>query len=347
MLFGSLIGAFPLGQFLGSPILGKLSDSYGRRSLLLASLVGTICTLLLCALGTSYKSLTLLYLGRFFGGLMAANMTLAYAALADCSSADDKVKNFAIIPLATGAGFALGPYLAVAANDPTHSFLYAALLAFCNLVFIFFAFPETYASTTQNRPSYRAYFVGISRALKHRHIRPYLLILFFMIAANLLFVQYVGPFAMEKFQSSLSNVAYLYINIGISVAFGHAFLTRRLAGHIVPARALHYSLLALALFLLLLFFSSENFLHLYTCLIMLACAVGYTNAMALVSDQANTEHQGEIMGVAVAMQSLAEFLPAFVIGSISFLFVGISILAAALCALTSFAFLLTHRRKAL
>lgn len=347
-IFGCLIAAFPFGQFLGAPILGKLSDHYGRRSLLLLSLCGTVATLLLCGCATFSTSLLFLFIGRFLGGLMASNMTLAYAALADYSSADEKVKNFALIPLATGIGFALGPYLAGMLANPTLAFFTGAVLSLFNLVLVFFVFPETQKIPEQNSKSYVSYFIVLWKALNQSSLRPYLLILFFMISSNLLFVQYVGPFAIEKFHIDITGVGYLYANIGISVAIGHAFLTRRLAGRFSSESALSYSLLFLALLLVALVFSwSLLTLHVLTFFVMLACAVGYTNAMALVSNQASQENQGEIMGVAVAIQSLSEFLPAAIVGCISTLFFGCSMCVAVLCALFSFSFLYIHTKKAL
>lgn len=328
IVFGLLISSFPFGQFLGAPIIGQLSDYYGRRRLLILSSIGTVITLLLCSVGVFYSMLSILFLGRFLGGLMAGNMTLAYAALADFSSEEEKIKNFALIPLVTGIGFALGPYLAgILANPesglvagPALPFLLAVLLSFVNLCLIFWMFPETLSQQT-NPKKVKGYFVNMNNlvgAFRKSSFRPYLVILFFMISANLLFVQFVGTFAIDRFHFGITEVGYLYANIGVALALGHLFLTRTLSGRFALENVLLFSLMFLTLFLECLLFSNTLILlHVFSFLIMLACAVAYTNAMALVSNSAAKEKQGETMGIAVSVQCLSEFFPALVISLVA------------------------------
>jgi DHA1 family tetracycline resistance protein-like MFS transporter len=87
-------------------------------------------------------------------------------------------------------------------------------------------------------------------------------------------------------------------------------------------------------------------LHAFTFLVMLACAVAYTNSMALVSNQANQEQQGEIMGVAVSIQSCAECLPAAILGLIASISLALPLLAAALLAGSAYLILRTQITKA-
>ncbi|MBA3721449.1 MAG: MFS transporter [Parachlamydiaceae bacterium] len=355
-IFGVLISAFPLGQFIGAPIIGQLSDQYGRRILLILSLIGTVATLLLCALGVFYANLTVLIVGRFIGGLMSGNMTLAYASLADFSSQEEKVKNFALIPLATGLGFASGPYLAgMLANPDFHSlagptlpFLLATLLAIVNLLMILWKFPETIQPQKNKIPlkAYSKSVLNLWKAIQLELLRPYLAILFLMISANFVFVQFIGPFAIDRFQISVTEVGYLYANIGIAVALGHLFLTRGLANYLTPEKALMWSLLALAICLLGLFLTNGLIsLHLITFLIMLACAIAYTNSMTIVSNQATQEQQGEIMGIAVSIQSCSEFLPAILLGLVASISQAIPITAAAIFALCSYLILAKTKKR--
>lgn len=342
-LFAVLIAAFPFGQFLGAPIIGYLSDQHGRRKLLIASLIGTVATLFVCALGVTFGSLSLLLLGRFVGGLMAGNMTLAYASLADFSAPEEKVKNFALIPLVIGIGFAFGPYVAgILANPETHSlagpalpFLVATLLAFVNLLLVYWKFPETVSATGHKPRPAKMFLLSVTKLWKgfqQRAMRPYLWILLLMTSSNLVFVQFVGPFAIERFGLGVTEVGYLYANIGASVAIGHLFLTRQLA-RFPSNTVLLWSLFALAALLIVLLFSYNIvFLHAVTALIMLACAVAYTNSMALVSNQAANDQQGETMGVAVSVQSCSEFLPATILGLVAFISQSVPLFAASLLA---------------
>ncbi|MFV0340231.1 MAG: MFS transporter [Parachlamydiaceae bacterium] len=342
-IFGVLVASFPFGQFLGAPLIGRLSDQYGRRKLLILSLIGTVATLFTCALSVVFSNLYTLLLSRFLGGLMAGNMTLAYASLADFSSGEEKVKNFALIPFAIGLGFAGGPYLAgILANPDTHALagpalplLFATILALVNLTLVFWKFPES-ASMKQQGIALKSLILSVERlgkAFQHASLRPCLWILFLMISSNLVFVQFVGPFAIDRFGFNVTEVGYLYANIGIAVALGHLCLTRKLANRYSPEQVLVWSLFCLALLIIMLLFSYQAVvLHVLTFLVMLACAVAYTNSMALVSNQASQEEQGEMMGVAVSIQSSAEFLPASLLGLIAFISHALPLLAAALCA---------------
>lgn len=355
-LFGFLIAAFPFGQFLGAPVIGHLSDQYGRRKLLLISLIGTVLTLFICALGVIFSNLYILFLGRFFGGLMAGNMTLAYASLADFSSQEEKVKNFALIPLATGLGFAGGPYLAgILANPETHSLagpalplLFATMLAMINLMLVFWKFPET-SLMRQKGKVIESFILSVTRlgkAFQQASLRPYLSILFLMISSDLVFIQFVGPFAIDRFGFNVTEVGYLYANIGIAISLGHIFLTRQLANRCSSEQALLWSLFCLAILIAMLLLTNHAVvLHVLAFLIMLACAVAYTNAMTLVSNQADKEQQGEVMGVAVSIQSCAEFLPATLLGLIAFISQALPLLAAALLAGAAYLILRTLMSK--
>lgn len=355
-IFGLLISAFPFGQFLGAPLIGQLSDQYGRRNLLIISLIGTAITLLVCALGVIFSLLFILLLGRFVGGLMAGNMTLAYASLADFSTQEDKVKNFALIPLASGLGFALGPYVAgILANPDVHSlagpalpFILATLLAGVNLCLAIWKFPETSSAqkSAETSKGYLWSLINLWKALQQPSIRVYLMIFFLMISSNFVFVQFVGPFAIDRFHIDVTGVGYLYANIGIAVALGHLFLTRRLANHFSCEKALVASLLSLGVLLIGLLFSQGLLsLHILTFLIMLACAVAYTNSMTLVSNQAAKEQQGEIMGIAVSIQSCSEFLPAVILGLFAAISQSIPLLTAAIFAFCSYLLLASVKKS--
>lgn len=356
-LFGILISVFAVGQFLGAPVLGKLSDTYGRRKLLVLTLFGAVATLLLCAVGIIMESIALLLIGRFVGGLMAGNMTLAYASLADLSAPEEKVRNFSLVPLATGVGFAGGPYVAGMMADwyadlfggPALPFFLAAILSLVNLALAAWKFPESSAKVEHRLPILDGFTAGlrnITQFIRPNRMRPYFWILFLMISANLVFCQFVGPFAIEKFKINIRELGYLYANIGVSVALGHLFLTRKLGAYLSLESTLAGSLLCLSLLLVAVFIvPSLLLLHLITFLVMLACAVAYTNAMALVSNQATSDIQGETMGIAVSIQSCAEFLPAALLGLVASLLVGLPILVASVLSLLAFVILTNDRKE--
>ena len=143
---GWLTVVFAINQFLFAPTLGGLSDAYGRRPVLLISLlVMTIDYLVL----VFAQSMWVLFVARIVGGITAATQSTASAYMADISADEDKAKNFGILGAAFGVGFILGPLLGglLAEYGSRAPFLAAALLAFLNMLFGYFVLPETVTAT--------------------------------------------------------------------------------------------------------------------------------------------------------------------------------------------------------
>jgi len=147
---GWLTVVFAINQFLFSPTLGGLSDAYGRRPVLLLSLlVMTIDYLVL----VFAQSMWLLFAARIVGGITAATQSTASAYMADISTDEDKAKNFGLLGAAFGVGFILGPLVGglLAEYGSRAPFLAAAALAFLNMLFGYFVLPET-VTPSMSRP---------------------------------------------------------------------------------------------------------------------------------------------------------------------------------------------------
>jgi len=139
---GILATSFAVMQFLFGPMLGNLSDRYGRRPVLLVALfVMTLDYLVMAVAG----SIWLLLAGRLVGGITAATQSTAGAYMADISKPDEKAANFGLIGAAFGVGFVLGPLIGglLAEFGTRAPFYAAAALAAANMTFGFFALPET------------------------------------------------------------------------------------------------------------------------------------------------------------------------------------------------------------
>ncbi|MEC7839075.1 MAG: MFS transporter [Chlamydiota bacterium] len=324
VVYALLVAAFPFGQFIGAPVLGQYSDRYGRKPLLSISLIGSVITLGMAGLSMQMYSLGLLLLARFLGGVMAGNMTIAYASLTDLGSNENKVRNFALVPLATGLGFTLGPYMASVFADSSYvswfdlstPFYAAAFFSVLNFALVQLFFIETL--TKKNTESYFSFYTSISRLSQgviSLDFRIPLLILFLMVSANLSFVQFISLYAVSKFSIDISGLGALYTNIGISVAIGHIFLTRTLASRFSIGQILPKSLALLAITLAIIGLTGSLLtLHCLTFFVMVSCAVAYSNTMAYVSNIASGSEQGKVMGMAVSIQSIAECLPPLVLG---------------------------------
>src|SRR5258708_23139481 len=110
IMLGFLVAIFPFMQFIATPILGQLSDKYGRKKILAFSLVGTCLSYLIFGFGIFARNIPLLFLSRAFDGVTGGNISVAQAAIADVTTKEDRTKSFGLIGAAFGIGFIIGPY---------------------------------------------------------------------------------------------------------------------------------------------------------------------------------------------------------------------------------------------
>ncbi len=197
---GVLATSFAVMQFLFGPIVGNLSDSYGRRPVMLAALaVMSVDYLIMAVAG----SIWLLLIGRIIAGIAAATYSTASAYVADISSPEERARNFGYIGAAFGVGFILGPLLGgISAELGSRApFWLAAGIAALNMVFGFFVLPESLK--TENRRSFslgRANPFASFRAIGHLPgLNRYLLIMFVYTLAFQSYGSVWAFFGTERF----------------------------------------------------------------------------------------------------------------------------------------------------
>src|SRR5436190_1143854 len=139
---GLLFASYSIMQLVFAPVLGRLSDKYGRRPVLLTSLLGTALGFLILGFATT---LWMLFLGRIIDGISGGNISTAQAYIADVTTKEDRAKGMGLIGAAFGLGFVFGPAIGGilsrwGINVP---FLFAGGLAFANAILLFFVLPET------------------------------------------------------------------------------------------------------------------------------------------------------------------------------------------------------------
>ena len=142
---GLLMSAYAIMQFLFSPVLGGLSDMYGRRPVILASLFGFFLDYLLLIYA---PTIGWLFLGRLLAGITGASFTTATAYIADISNDENRSKNFGMVGAAFGLGFIIGPVIGGFLGDigVRVPFMFAAGLTFLNWLYGYFVLPESLKS---------------------------------------------------------------------------------------------------------------------------------------------------------------------------------------------------------
>ena len=239
---GWLMASYAIMQFVFSPILGGLSDQFGRRPVILASLFGFSLDYLLLA---NAPNITWLFVGRILAGITGASFTTAQAYIADVSTAENRAKNFGMVGAAFGLGFIVGPAIGGAlGNIDVHLPFYASAgLTMLNALYGYFVLPES-LSLANRRPFNwkRANPFGSLKHMSRYH--PLVLGLiagyFCIQLASQAHPSTWSYFTMKVFNWSPDEVGYSLAFVGLIVAIVQGGLTRVITPKIGERKAISF-----------------------------------------------------------------------------------------------------------
>src|SRR6187551_3287707 len=224
---GWLLAAYAITQFLCAPIVGGLSDRYGRRPVLLAALFGFGIDYLLLAFA---PTIGWLFAGRIIAGVMGASFTTAGAYIADISTPENRAQNFGIIGAAFGLGFIVGPVIGglLGGFGPRIPFLVAAGLSLLNTIYGYFVLPESLPK--ENRRNFewkRANPLGsLLRLKRYPHIGGLIFSFVLIYIASHAVQSNWTFFTIEKFGWTEKIIGISLGAFGILIAGVQAGLTR-------------------------------------------------------------------------------------------------------------------------
>ncbi len=307
--YGVFISLYAAMQFIASPLLGALSDRFGRRPILLASLAGAGIDYLIMAFT---PNLWWLFLGRIVAGITGAGMTVASAYIADISDEENRAKGFGYIGAAFGLGFIIGPALGGVVGDinPHYPFLVAAFFNLLNFAYGYFVLPESLPKEKRRLIEIKK--LNPLHSLKWALNVPALLPLFAVFSiyhtaghfVNSTWAIYTG----HKYGWSLTTIGLSYSFFGIFMAIAQAFLT----GPVTKKLGLYKTLIAaLALEVvtfLVLGWAPYGWIVFAICIPISIAGIAGPASQSLVSNKVSPEHQGEIQGTLVAVMSLTAII---------------------------------------
>ncbi len=304
---GWLAFTYALMQFVCAPILGGLSDRFGRRPVLLLSLF---------ALGVDYlimgfaPTLAWLFVGRTLAGMAGASFTTAYAFLADVSPPEKRAQNFGLVGGAFGLGFIAGPAIGglLPAFGPRAPFFASAAVAGINLCFGLFVLPESLRPELRRPFAWaRANPVGtLVQLARHPVVLGLSLVVFLWQLGHQVLPSVWNFYTMLKFQWSQAAVGYSLAYAGLVMAIGQGALTRVLIPWLGgQRRAAFLGLLGGAFIYFGYAFSSESWM-LYACMTFwFLAAVAYPSLNAIMSARVPPNAQGELQGGLASLMSLS------------------------------------------
>jgi DHA1 family tetracycline resistance protein-like MFS transporter len=210
---GLLFASYSIMQLIFSPILGGLSDKYGRRPVLLLSIIGTGIGFLVLGFATT---IWMLFLGRILDGITGGNISTAQAYIADITTTENRAKGMGLIGAAFGLGFIFGPAIGgILSRWGIHTpFFFAAALCFANAILLFFRLPETL--TSNRTPAARGRGLGtLINSLKQPRLAFILTIYFLFIVAFSIMTTSFSLYTMFRFGYDAQHTGYLFAYVGI------------------------------------------------------------------------------------------------------------------------------------
>jgi DHA1 family tetracycline resistance protein-like MFS transporter len=307
---GWLMASYAIMQFVFSPILGGLSDQFGRRPIILASLFGFSLDYLLLA---NAPNITWLFVGRILAGITGASFTTAQAYIADVSTDENRAKNFGMVGAAFGLGFIIGPAVGgFLGNIDIHLPFYASAgLTMVNALYGYFVLPES-LSLANRRPFNwkRANPFGSLKHMSKYH--PMVLGLvggyFCVQLASQAHPSTWSYFTMKVFDWTPDEVGYSLAFVGLIVAVVQGGLTRVITPKIGERKAISYGLLLWAIGFLLFAFASESWM-MYAFMIPFGLGgLAGPALQSLITKQVGANEQGELQGGLTSLQSITTIL---------------------------------------
>jgi DHA1 family tetracycline resistance protein-like MFS transporter len=335
ILLGWLTAVYPLLQFLSTPILGQLSDRYGRKKILGVSLVGTALGYGLFAIGIITKNIPLLFFSRALDGFTGGNLSVAQAVVADITPPEKRTKNFGLIGAVFGIGFVAGPYIGARLATPNISFFglantpswfsaatpfwFAGLLTIVNVALLTLFLPETHQHINKAlKLKFNQSMHNIKQAATHPGLRAVFPSIFLYNGGFTFFTTFFQVFLITKLHFTSGNVGDFFAYIGIWIAIAQGVVTPIIAKRFKNYQVLRVSMIATGFSLVILsLVTNTKELLLATPLLSLFNGQTFANTTALVSASADKEIQGEVLGINASVQALAQAIPAILAGYIA------------------------------
>jgi DHA1 family tetracycline resistance protein-like MFS transporter len=307
---GLLFASYSVMQLIFSPILGKLSDRYGRRPVLLLSLIGTGIGFLILGFA---KTLWMLFAGRILDGITGGNISTAQAYIADITTPEERAKGMGIVGAAFGLGFTFGPPIGgiLSRWGISVPFLFAAALAFANAILLYFTLPETVTAEHPARQrETESRWSLMLRSLKQARLAFVLLIYFLFVVAFSMLTTTFALYTMYRFGYDAQHNGYLFLFIGLIAAVVQGTLIGRLAKRFgeIPLVIAGALLFTVSLFIVPFVGPHAGGI---AALLAICGTLAIGNSLAtpsltsLSSKSVNRSEQGSVLGVTQSAASLA------------------------------------------
>ncbi|MDV7596648.1 TCR/Tet family MFS transporter [Acinetobacter baumannii] len=317
---GILASLYAAMQFIFSPLLGALSDRWGRRPVLLISLAGSAINYLFL---TFSHSLILLLVGRIIAGITSANMAVASTYIVDVSQENNRAKYFGLINAMFGAGFIIGPVLGgfLSEYGLRLPFLVAAILTGLNLLFAYFILPETRRVTSEGKQLSTLnpfkIFAGISSI---RGVLPFVMTFFIFSAIGEVYGVCWALWGHDTFQWSGFWVGLSLGAFGLCQMLVQALIPSHASRLLGNRNAVLIGIACSCLALAVMAFAQSGWMIFAIMPIFALGSMGTPSLQALASQKVSAEQQGQFQGVIASTVSMASMIAPMFFSTLYFQF---------------------------
>lgn len=328
VMAGWLLAAYPLAQFFCTPILGQLSDRFGRKKLLSLSISGTVISYLLFGIGILTKNLPLLFFARILDGMSGGNISIAQAVIGDVSSPESRAKNFGLIGVSIGVGFVLGPFIGGKLSDPSLSvhfnaatpFWFAAVLSSINVIWVVYFLPETLKTRIGKDFNLMRPIHNLRQVFKRDYLRMVIPALFLFNAGFTFFTTFWGVVLVEQFDFNQGQVGNFFAYLGIMIILAQGGFVRRLSGKVRDYKVLNISMFLTGACLFVYYLLPNGYkvgIYLVPPVLAVGTALTKSFSSAVITRLSPADSLGESMGVSSSANALAQVIPALLAGYIA------------------------------
>lgn len=329
IMSGWLLATYPLCQFIMSPILGQLSDRYGRKKILIISILGTAISYLLFGLAILYKNIPGLFIARIIDGISGGNISIAQAVIGDISEPEKRARNFGLIGVSIGIGFIMGPAIGGILSSPNvyhlfdaaTPFWFAAVLAFINCWLIHKNFNETLRFVKTSEIYLTKSIMNIRQIFSLGKLKNIIFVMFLYNFGWSFFTAFWGIILAQKFDYSQTQIGLFFAYLGVMIVLAQGGVVRRLSGKANEVVVLKIALLISGLSLSVYYFTSKNHVELIywvTPVLAIGSALVKSFSSSLITKLANENRLGEAMGINSSSNALAQVFPMLCAGYIAY-----------------------------
>ena len=338
---GFLFAIFSICAFLSTPIIGRLSDKYGRRPLLIISIFGTVVSFFMQAFA---PNAAFLFIARALDGLTAGNIPVAFAVISDSTKPEDRPKAFGLVGAAFSFGFVFGPATAAltVGFGSGVPFIVAGVITTIAAILTVLYLPETNKHMGEVQEGKLFDFPKLWRTLFDPNIgATFVIALLFYLAFACAIIYGYQPFTLKVLHVNQSGNAILFTMFGVVGLISQSFLVQRIAKMFGQKKAFSLGILLTAVAFVIMYFS-----HALPIFIVASILLGVVNSIvqtllpSILSQEADAKSQGSIMGLSASYQSIGMMIGPILGGLVATLSIPLPFLVGAglilLCYLLSF-----------